>query len=53
MKAEVSAHELGQGITLKIEIRGLQVFRLRCWIGLQLLRLAAAVLPVDTDVKVI
>lgn len=52
MRAEMSARELGQGIALKIEIRGLQAFKLRCWLGLQLMRFAAFVLPVDANVKV-
>jgi hypothetical protein len=52
MRAEMSARDLGQGINLKIEIRGLKMFRLRCWVGLQLLRLAAVALPVGVDVKV-
>ena len=48
----VPVSETVGGVMATITMTGLRAFNLRCWVGMQLLRLASWVLPVHTHVEV-
>ena len=50
MKSEFYMRDLMRTATLTIQLRGVRRFRLRVWLGLHLMRLAAAVMGVGVSI---
>lgn len=48
----VPISELTGSITVVVTVKGLRAFNMRVWLGIQIMKLAALVLPFETRVEV-
>jgi hypothetical protein len=44
--------EIAKDITINIKLTGMKRFAVRMWIGVQIIRLAALILPTATEIEV-